>query len=149
MSTTPTQPRAQAPTRALKHTAPCAYCQRPLRCSDRARAENPFCGKCLHERMHIAVELRFRENISIAILCARRAARLTQAQLAQLTGLKQSAIAHFEASRREPSARNLKRLSIALRVSADTLLGIKPRRLCGRVVICDDGTQANCARSAS
>lgn len=33
---------------------PCAYCKRPLRCSVRARAENPFCSKCLHERLATA-----------------------------------------------------------------------------------------------
>lgn len=49
---------------------------------------------------------------------------LTQAQLAQQAGLQPSAIAHFEAERRKPSFENVRRLTKALGVSADFLLGV-------------------------
>jgi transcriptional regulator with XRE-family HTH domain len=49
---------------------------------------------------------------------------LSQAQLAERTGLQPSAIAHFEAERRKPSFDNVRRLAKALLISADYLLGV-------------------------
>jgi transcriptional regulator with XRE-family HTH domain len=51
---------------------------------------------------------------------------LTQAELAQRSGLQPSAIAHFEAGRRSPSLDNLRRLADALSVTLDYLLGREP-----------------------
>lgn len=48
---------------------------------------------------------------------------LSQAELAEKTKLQPSAIAHFEAGRREPNLENLTKLIKALGVSADVLLG--------------------------
>jgi transcriptional regulator with XRE-family HTH domain len=47
---------------------------------------------------------------------------MSQADLAQKTGLEPSAISHFETGRRRPSLGNLKRLAEALGVSIDTLV---------------------------
>lgn len=48
----------------------------------------------------------------------------TQAQLAQRANLRPSAVGHFEAGSRLPSAINLRRLALALGCSVDRLLGI-------------------------
>lgn len=54
---------------------------------------------------------------------ARQDAGMTQIALARATGLKPSAINHFEMGRRLPSAMNLLRLGRALGKSCDYLLG--------------------------
>ncbi|MEW6489580.1 MAG: helix-turn-helix transcriptional regulator [Thermodesulfobacteriota bacterium] len=54
---------------------------------------------------------------------AREARGLSQAELAEKTGLQPSAVSHFETERRSPSFDNLKRLADALTVSTDYLLG--------------------------
>lgn len=51
---------------------------------------------------------------------------LTQNDLATATGLKPSAINHFEKGRRTPCTRNLCLLADALETSADVLLGRIP-----------------------
>lgn len=48
---------------------------------------------------------------------------INQADLAQKTGLQASAVSHFVSGTRKPSLENIKRLSMALQVSADFLLG--------------------------
>jgi transcriptional regulator with XRE-family HTH domain len=48
---------------------------------------------------------------------------LSQAQLAEKTGMQPSAIAHFEGGRRKPSFDNVRVLAGALNVTADHLLG--------------------------
>jgi len=47
-----------------------------------------------------------------------------QKDLTFYTGLQPSAISHFECGRRLPSALNIIRLAIALRVTTDYLMGI-------------------------
>lgn len=54
---------------------------------------------------------------------AREAKKLSQADLAERTGLQPSAISHFETGRRAPSFDNLRKLADALEVSTDYLLG--------------------------
>lgn len=49
--------------------------------------------------------------------------KLSQSEMAQLTGLQPSAISHFETGTRKPSFDNLRRLSDALEVTTDYLLG--------------------------
>lgn len=53
----------------------------------------------------------------------REARGLTQADLAKKTGLQAAAISHFETAQRAPSFDNLRKLSDALNVSVDYLLG--------------------------
>ena|ERR1043165_9054507 len=48
---------------------------------------------------------------------------LSQAELAEKSGLQPSAVSHFEAGRRSPSFDNLRALADALAVSTDHLLG--------------------------
>lgn len=48
---------------------------------------------------------------------------MTQTDLAQATGLKPSAISHFEGGRRKPSMKNLILLANTLEVSIDDLIG--------------------------
>lgn len=48
---------------------------------------------------------------------------LSQSDLAARTGLQATAVSHFETGKRSPSFDNLRRLSDALEVSSDYLLG--------------------------
>jgi transcriptional regulator with XRE-family HTH domain len=48
---------------------------------------------------------------------------LSQSDLAKRTGLKPSAVSHFETGRRLPAIHNLKVLCDALDISADYLIG--------------------------
>ncbi len=48
---------------------------------------------------------------------------LTQSELAAIAGLQAAAISHFETGQRSPSFDNLRKLSDALTVSVDYLLG--------------------------
>lgn len=54
---------------------------------------------------------------------ARESAGLSQAELADKSGLAPTAITHFEAGRRRPSFENVRRIAIALKVSSNFLLG--------------------------
>ncbi|MGE4296483.1 MAG: helix-turn-helix domain-containing protein [Desulfovibrionaceae bacterium] len=54
---------------------------------------------------------------------ARDTRGLSQAELAAKTGLPPSSIAHFEGGKRKPSFDNLRKLSDALEVTTDYLLG--------------------------
>ena len=63
---------------------------------------------------------------------ARKMLDMTQADIATRTGLKVSAVSHFECGRRKPSVDNLVRLSKVLRVSTDWLLCV-----CKRPLGCD------------
>lgn len=63
-------------------------------------------------------------NFFMARLRAAREMRsLSQAELAAKTGLPPSSIAHFEGGKRKPSFDNLRKLSEALEVTTDYLLG--------------------------
>lgn len=55
---------------------------------------------------------------------ARLHRQLTQDDVARASGLKQSAVSHFECDRRTPSIHNLTALCHAIRVSSDELLGL-------------------------
>lgn len=60
-----------------------------------------------------------------AIVRIRESRGITQSDLAERTGLKPSAISHFESGRRRPCLANLVKLADALGCSADVLLGRK------------------------
>lgn len=53
----------------------------------------------------------------------RESKKMSQADLAELAGLKPAAISHFETGLRSPSFDNLKKLADALNVSTDYLMG--------------------------
>ncbi len=55
----------------------------------------------------------------------RKEKKLTQKQLATLIGVKDSVISFYEVGDRTPSPEVLKKLSMALHVSSDYLLGIE------------------------
>lgn len=57
------------------------------------------------------------------LLKTRETRCLTQADLAKKAGLQAAAISHFENAQRSPSFDNLRKLSDALNVSVDYLLG--------------------------
>lgn len=70
-----------------------------------------------------------RKTISKNLAKARRNLHLSQGDLAKLTGLMPSAVAHFEAGRRMPTVANLLKLADALVISLDSLFGRgTPRR---------------------
>jgi len=54
---------------------------------------------------------------------AREARGMSQADLANKTGLQPAAVSHFETGQRSPSFENLKKLADALSLSVDYLLG--------------------------
>ena len=54
---------------------------------------------------------------------AREARGMSQANLANKTGLQPAAVSHFETGQRSPSFENLKKLADALSLSVDYLLG--------------------------
>lgn len=63
---------------------------------------------------------------------ARESLGLTQADLAKKSGLQAAAISHFETGHRAPSFENLRKLSDALNVSVDYLLGRIDEALYGK-----------------
>jgi transcriptional regulator with XRE-family HTH domain len=54
---------------------------------------------------------------------ARELRNLSQAELAERARLQQTAVSHYENGTRRPSLRNLRRLSEALEVTSDYLIG--------------------------
>lgn len=62
------------------------------------------------------------EGLAARLACVREMRGMTQMDLASKTGLKDTAISHFECGRRLPNAENLRTLCIALNTSADYLL---------------------------
>ena len=52
-----------------------------------------------------------------------RLRKLSQAELAERSGLQAAAVSHFETGQRKPSFDNLRRLADALEVTTDYLLG--------------------------
>ena len=63
------------------------------------------------------------ENFGERLRKVREAKGLSQAQLAEKSGLQPSAVSHFELGRRSPSFDNLKHLADALSVTIDYLMG--------------------------
>ena len=62
-------------------------------------------------------------TFSSRLKLARSSLDLSQAELAARAGLQPAAISHFENGQRRPSFENLRRLSDALEVTTDFLLG--------------------------
>lgn len=73
-----------------------------------------------------AADLENPGSFAVRLWHARSAVPMTQEELAQRSGLQQSAVAHYEAGRREPSVTNLRRLVLALGCGADYLLATRP-----------------------
>lgn len=63
------------------------------------------------------------QNFASCLRAAREAKGLSQAELAERTGLQPSAVSHFETGRRAPSFDNLRLLADALGIATDYLLG--------------------------
>lgn len=89
------------------------------------------------------------------LLEARESHGWTQEDLGKRTGLKATAISHFESGRRTPCMGNLIKLCQALRVSADDLLGLTqaeniainhdhPRCTCGRAILAGELAKGAC-----
>lgn len=73
--------------------------------------------------MKLTSKTTFAKHLS----AARKDHGWTQSDLAKRTGLKTSAISHFETgARKNPSLKNLVKLCRALGISADSLLGLPP-----------------------
>lgn len=66
---------------------------------------------------------RTSETFPERLRTARELRKLSQAQVAEKSGLQPSAVSHFETGQRAPSFENLKRLADALDVTTDYLLG--------------------------
>lgn len=63
-----------------------------------------------------------RDHLAVRIRYAREARFMTQAQLAEKTGMQSAAISHFETGERTPSIPNIIRLCRGLGVSPNQLL---------------------------
>jgi len=68
--------------------------------------------------------MQWRQDVAVRLAEARLAKRLTQKEVAVLSGHHLTAITHFERVNRVPSAWSLKRLAEALEVSIDYVLGV-------------------------
>lgn len=68
-----------------------------------------------------------RDVFSERLKAVRERRGLNQAELAKKAGFQQTAISHFERAGRSPSFHNLRRLSDALNVSTDYLMGRSDR----------------------
>lgn len=64
-------------------------------------------------------------TVGFYLLAYRQAHQLTQKQLADLCDVPQERICMYEQNLTGPSCYNLKKLCIAMNISADTLLGIE------------------------
>lgn len=58
------------------------------------------------------------------LIYARQRRDLTAGSLAKLAGMPDTEISHYECDRRKPGVDNIRRLAIALDISADYLLGL-------------------------
>lgn len=58
------------------------------------------------------------------LVSARERRDLGPQQLAKRTGINVTQLCHFESGRREPSAGNIRKLALALDITADYLLGL-------------------------
>jgi transcriptional regulator with XRE-family HTH domain len=68
-------------------------------------------------------KIKMEKDFQHRLRLARESRGLSQADLAKKTGLQPAAISHFETGQRSPSFDNLRKLSDALNVSVDYLLG--------------------------
>jgi transcriptional regulator with XRE-family HTH domain len=66
-------------------------------------------------------QVTFERTVANHIYYWRHMRGLNQAELAELTGLKASAISHFECCRRMPSIQNFYKICRALRVKAEKI----------------------------
>ena len=66
------------------------------------------------------------ETLSFArrLISARQRRDMTALHLAKASGIDATQISHFERASREPSAGNIRKLAIALDITADYLLGL-------------------------
>lgn len=60
------------------------------------------------------------------IVYFRKKAGIRQTDLAAIVGIKQSALSYYEKDRREPSVEVIRKISQALNITGDTLLGLEP-----------------------
>lgn len=68
-----------------------------------------------------------RLRVDKALLIARLRAGYTQQELSERSGINPMHICHFEKNRQQPRLDNLKKLCVALGVSADEILGISEK----------------------
>jgi transcriptional regulator with XRE-family HTH domain len=64
------------------------------------------------------------QSFGISLIYARQRRDMTAAQLAKISGINVTQISHFERDNREPSAGNIRKLAMALDITADYLLGL-------------------------
>lgn len=78
-----------------------------------------------HEKIDLELpEQQFTKLLSERLRVARAGQGLSQRQLGRRAGIQPSSIAHFETGPRKPTIASLRRLSAALHVTTDYLLGI-------------------------
>ncbi len=64
------------------------------------------------------------DSFGLRLIYARQRRDMTAEQLSKVSGINASQISHFETDKREPSARNIRKLAKALDITADYLLGL-------------------------
>ncbi len=69
-----------------------------------------------------------KDKVALRIKQRRHELRITQTELAQISGLTPAAISQFEAGTRHPSFKTLSALSNALKVTSDFLIGQTEKR---------------------
>ena len=65
-----------------------------------------------------------KQDFGTRLVAAREHRDYTAGHLVRLTGIEQAQISHYECGHREPSADNIRKLALALDITADYLLGL-------------------------
>lgn len=64
------------------------------------------------------------DSFGRCLIFARQRRDMTAAQLAKIADMDQTEISHYECDRRTPGADNVRKLAVALDITADFLLGL-------------------------
>jgi transcriptional regulator with XRE-family HTH domain len=64
------------------------------------------------------------ETFGVRLISARQRRDMSAVQLAKASRIDTTQISHFERDAREPSAGNIRKLAVALDITADYLLGL-------------------------
>jgi transcriptional regulator with XRE-family HTH domain len=70
------------------------------------------------------MEIDLRQELPLRLKKARKKREMTQAELSEKSGVATTSIAQFEIGSRLPSAENILKLALALKVSTDNLMGM-------------------------
>lgn len=97
------------------------YFYASLNCVELTKKISPICAE-----IEKKIQQQYRIEFAIRLKQSRKAAGLTQRQLADMIQISPTGFAQYEQGRNDPSLLTLSRVSKILKVSSDELLGISP-----------------------